>query len=286
MIFTSGSTGKPKGIILEHHNLVNLMVFQHQNTSIDSSKVLQFTTISFDVSFQEIFSTLLAGGELYLINEDTRGNILQLFRFIAKHKVKTLFLPVSFLKVIFNDPEYIDRFPCSVTHIITAGEQLAVSRSLRNYLKEHYISLHNHYGPAETHVITTLTMNPHEAIPEFPAIGKPVMNTCIYILDREQHLQPIGVAGELYAGGQQVGRGYLNNPELTYKKFKQDKQKFFRGSRGGGFSKKPPWSTKPATWRGGCRTGISNSWAESITRSKSGASHRTGGNRKPAVRIH
>ncbi len=239
VIFTSGSTGKPKGVMLEHRNLVNLMIFQHRCTSIDCSKTLQFTTISFDVSFQEIFSTFLVGGELYLINEDTRGNIPQLFRFIANNKVKALFLPISFLKVIFNDPEYIDRFPRSVAHIVTAGEQLVVSRSLRNYLKEHQVFLHNHYGPAETHVITTLTLDPTAAddIPEFPTIGKPVMNTCIYILDKGQHIQPVGVAGELYAVGQQLGRGYLNNPELTAEKFIN---KSFSGGPGGQFFKKAP----------------------------------------------
>lgn len=91
VIYTSGSTGRPKGVMLEHGNLVNLMLFQYEGTCINFSRVLQFTTISFDVSFQEIFSTLLRGGELYLIDKELRGNIPALFDVIRRHDVTTLF---------------------------------------------------------------------------------------------------------------------------------------------------------------------------------------------------
>jgi len=220
LIYTSGSTGKPKGVMLEHTNLVNLIEFQYKFTGIDFSKVLQFTTMSFDVSFQEIFSTLLAGGELYLIDEDTRNSIPELFRLIVKNKIKTLFFPMSFLKMIFSSSSDDANLPAgNIEHIVTAGEQLVVDDRFREYLQKNRINLHNHYGPSETHVISALTMSPGEVIPQFPTIGKPVMNTGIYILDKGKRLLPIGVAGELYAGGVQVGRGYLNNPELTSEKF-------------------------------------------------------------------
>ncbi|HLP61074.1 MAG TPA: amino acid adenylation domain-containing protein, partial [Candidatus Deferrimicrobium sp.] len=219
LIYTSGSTGKPKGVLLEHRNLVNLLKFQYRFTNIDFSKVLQFTTISFDVSFQEIFSTLPAGGELYLIDEDTRNSIPGLSHLIVKHKVKTLFFPISFIKMIFSGTDDTN-FPAgSIEHIVTAGEQLVVDDRFRDYLQKNRIYLHNHYGPSETHVVTTLTLCPHEDIPKFPTIGKPVMNTGIYILDKGKHLLPTGVTGELYVAGLQVGRGYLNNPELTMERF-------------------------------------------------------------------
>ncbi|MCX6579231.1 MAG: amino acid adenylation domain-containing protein [Candidatus Aminicenantes bacterium] len=219
VLFTSGSTGRPKGVMLEHTNLVNLFKFQQKYTAIDTTKVLQFATISFDVSFQEIFTTLLAGGELYLMAEETRTNIQALFKVIGENKIKTLFLPMSFLKLIFSQDDYIEIFPGSVQHIVTAGEQVVVDDRFRNYLKRHHIYLHNHYGPAETHVVTTYTMNPAGDIPGFPPIGKPVMNTGIYILDKGKHLQPAGIAGELYVGGLQVGRGYRGREEETREKF-------------------------------------------------------------------
>ena len=220
LIYTSGSTGTPKGVMLEHRNLLNLFMFQFKYTDIDCSRILQFSTISFDASFHEIFSVFLSGGQLFLVNKETRADVPELFRLIERNGIKTVFLPISFLKVIFNDDDYLNTFPRSVEHIQTAGEQVVVSDKFKNYLKENNVYLHNHYGPSETHVITTFTMNPREDIPEFPSIGKPIMNTGIYILDKAKHLLPIGVAGELYAGGLQVGRGYLNNPELTDDKFK------------------------------------------------------------------
>jgi amino acid adenylation domain-containing protein/non-ribosomal peptide synthase protein (TIGR01720 family) len=219
VIYTSGSTGIPKGIMMKHGNLVNLMNFQYKYTAIDFSKVLQFTSISFDVSFQEIFSTLLAGGSLYLLTEDLRNSIPDLFRFIEQQKIKTLFLPPSFLKFVMSQESYADLIPPSVDHIVTAGEQVVVTEQCRRYLKKNHVYLHNHYGPAEAHVVTTLTMDPMEDIPELPFIGRPVSNTAIYIMDKVQHLQPVGIPGELWIAGVQVGKGYLNNPALTAERF-------------------------------------------------------------------
>ncbi|HLP59366.1 MAG TPA: condensation domain-containing protein, partial [Candidatus Deferrimicrobium sp.] len=142
--------------------------------------------------------------------------------FIGENKIKTLFLPMAFLKVIFNEDDYLKAFPRCVEHIQTAGEQVVVSEKFKKYLQENHIYLHNHYGPSETHVITTFTVNPREESPEFPAIGKPIQNTGIYILDKSRQLLPIGLTGELYAEGLQVGRGYLNNPELTTERFDRD----------------------------------------------------------------
>ncbi|MCP4158143.1 MAG: amino acid adenylation domain-containing protein, partial [bacterium] len=219
VIYTSGTTGQPKGVMLEHRNLVNLLNYQYNHTTIDFSKVLQFTTISFDVSFQEIFSTLLKGGQLYLIGREIRNAPLEMFRQIKEHEIKTLFLPASYLKFIFSREEYSGHVPTGIKHIVTAGEQVVVTEKLKEYLRKSKVQLHNHYGPSETHVVTALTINPEEEIPELPTIGKPLANTSIFILGTGGQLQPVGVPGELYIGGSQVGRGYLNNPELTAERF-------------------------------------------------------------------
>ncbi|MCX7923870.1 MAG: amino acid adenylation domain-containing protein [Clostridia bacterium] len=230
VIYTSGSTGKPKGVMLEHRNLVNLISFQYSKTNLEfSSKLLQFTTISFDVSFQEIFSTLLAGGELYLISSELRNDVEGLLDFIAQNNIKILSFPVAYIKLLFNSEKYIEKIPDCVTHMITAGEQLVVSEHMKKYLKENKVYLHNHYGPSETHVATTLTIDPLGEIPELPSIGRPISNTRVYILDENQRLQPVGVAGELYISGDCVGRGYLNNPELTSQRFMDDP--FFTGEK-------------------------------------------------------
>ncbi|UCH97694.1 MAG: AMP-binding protein, partial [Candidatus Aminicenantes bacterium] len=219
VIYTSGSTGKPKGIMLEQRNLVNLIWHQYRYTNIDFSRVLQFTTISFDVSAQEIFSTLLAGGQLTLVRKETLNDVPELFRVMEKNKLKTLFVPASFLKFVMNEADYAALIPKDLDHIVTAGEQLLVNEALKKYLQENEVYLHNHYGPAETHVVTALTMDPTGDIPQLPSIGKPILNTDIYILDRGKNPLPVGVPGELLIGGIQVGRGYLNRPELTAEKF-------------------------------------------------------------------
>lgn len=219
IIYTSGSTGKPKGVMLEHRNLVNLIMFQYKHTNIDFSSVLQFTTICFDVSFQEIFSTLLAGGTLHLIDNDTRNDVPAMFEVVERKNIKTLFMAASFLKFIFNEEHYIKLIPGGVEHIVAAGEQLTLSERFKRYLRENNTYLHNHYGPSETHVVTTLTLEPREDLPELPSIGKPISNTNIFILDNNMRMLPVGVPGHLYIGGAQVGRGYINRPESTWKSF-------------------------------------------------------------------
>jgi amino acid adenylation domain-containing protein len=219
VIYTSGSTGSPKGVVLEQRNLANLIYYQYKDTAIDFSGVLQFTTISFDVSAQEIFSTLLAGGRLFLINKEILNDITGLFRMVEKNNIRTLFLPASFLKFVTNEADYVKQLPKGIKHIITAGDQPVINLPFKNYLQENNVYFHNHYGPSETHVVTTLTVEPRTGIPGVPSIGRPVFNTGIYILDKNKKLLPIGVTGQLYIGGAQVGRGYLNRPELTNEKF-------------------------------------------------------------------
>ncbi|BFH65522.1 non-ribosomal peptide synthetase [Paenibacillus azoreducens] len=220
VIYTSGTTGKPKGVMIEHRNIVNLLHFEYSATNVDySGNVLQFTTISFDVCSQEIWSTLGAGGTLHLITSDLRMRVGDLLDYIEKAGVEILFMPVSFLKFILNEKEYADRFPTTVKHVITAGEQLIVPEKFRAHLTRNGVYLHNHYGPSETHVVTTHTIDPSGFIPELPPIGKPIANTQIYIVNENYQPQPVGVAGELYIAGHNVGRGYYNNEEMTRERY-------------------------------------------------------------------
>jgi amino acid adenylation domain-containing protein len=222
LISTSGSTGKPKSVMLEHRNVNNLMHFQFSKTDISFGKVLQFASPGFDVCAQEIFSTLLSGGELHVVGNDKKNDIYQLLDYVRDHCLDTLFLPPAFLKLIFSEPDYITRFPHSVRHIIAAGEQLVVTEPLKEYLREHRVYLHNHYGPSETHVVTTLTIEPDSRYIEFPSIGKPISNTRVYILDENKHVKPIGAVGELYISGHNVGRGYYKQESLTNETFIDD----------------------------------------------------------------
>ena len=223
LISTSGSSGRPRLVMLEHRNLANLLNFQFQHTRIDfSGPVLQFASIGFDVSAQEIFSSLLGGGRLCLIRQQDRGDIGRLFDIMKLNGIRTVFFPPSFLRFIFLEGEYMGGFPTSVRHIVCAGERLVVPEPLRNHLKEHEVYLHNHYGPSETHVVTALTIHPDTGIPENPTIGKPIANTGIYVLDENRQLLPVGPVGEIYISGDSVGRGYYGREDLTGERFFDD----------------------------------------------------------------
>ncbi|MCY9602684.1 non-ribosomal peptide synthase/polyketide synthase, partial [Paenibacillus thiaminolyticus] len=220
VIYTSGTTGNPKGVILKHRNLINLVLYQHKHTSIPFHKnVLQYASYSFDVSYQEIFTTLLAGGTLHVVDEEMRRDPIALFRYIEDQGIETIYLPAFFVKFAWNDPAYEFAWPSSVRHIITAGEALVAGKPLQRYLRERGVTLHNHYGPSETHVATTYTVTPNDVVTELPPIGRPISNSSVYILDPLGCPQPIGVAGELCIGGACVGEGYLKQPERTRERF-------------------------------------------------------------------
>ncbi len=228
VIYTSGSTGKPKGVMIEHRNIVNLISFEYAKTNINfKTKILQFTTISFDVSYQEIFSTFLAGGELHLIDDEIRKSPEKLLDFVKRNEIEVLFLPTSYFKFIAGEEEYLRSFPDNMKHIIVAGEQLIITEQLKEYLIEKGVYLHNHYGPSEAHVVSSYTIEPTEEIPALPPIGKPISNTKLYIGNMNEatekiNIVPIGVVGELYISGDCVGRGYYNRPKLTEEKFIDD----------------------------------------------------------------
>ena len=220
VIYTSGSTGWPKGVALPHRALANLISWQ-LDQSFTPARTLQFASLSFDVSFQEMFSTWCSGGTLLLVSDELRRDAPSLLRLFETQKVARVFLPFVYLQHL---AEVFTGSGAQLEHlreIITAGEQLEITPQIVNFcesLKE--LKLHNHYGPSESHVVTAYTLTGKPADwPKLPPIGKPISNTQIYVLDRSGQPAPLGVAGELYIGGANLARGYLNRPELTAEKF-------------------------------------------------------------------
>ena len=222
IIFTSGSTGTPKGLGLSHKNMVNLISFEKDSTDFLSAnnKILQFATMSFDVSYQEIFSSLLSGCTLVLIDDIKRKNIDLLVEYIFNHKITTLFIPPAYLRLLVEDEKNIDLLCKTIKYIITAGESLLISRGIKKLLEKD-IKLFNHYGPAETHVATTYLV-PKTIQSSVAPIGKPIYNSHIYILDANNNLCPNNVAGQIAISGDCVGNGYINNKELNKERFIPD----------------------------------------------------------------
>ncbi|MGA7731927.1 MAG: amino acid adenylation domain-containing protein, partial [Chloroflexia bacterium] len=220
IIYTSGSTGQPKGVVLPHRALANLILW-HLSALGASDRTLQFASLSFDASFHEIFCALCSGGAVVLIDEVLRKDLTSLADSVNEASIDKVNLPVVVLQRWAEDSKaQANPFP-SLRTVITTGEKLLVTRAIVDLFKRMpHCSLHNQYGPSETHVVTAYTFGGQpDDWPADPPIGRPISNTQIYILDRYLAPVPVGVAGELYIGGINLARGYLNRPDLTAEKF-------------------------------------------------------------------
>ncbi|MBP5971506.1 amino acid adenylation domain-containing protein [Brasilonema sp. CT11] len=222
IIYTSGSTGQPKGIAMNQLALCNLIMWHRNNLKIArGAKTLQFASINFDVSFQEIFTTWCSGGTLFLVGEELRRDASALLGFLQQKAVERLFVPFVALQQLAEVAVGSELVNTHLREIITAGEQLQITPAISQWLsKLSDCTLHNHYGPSESHLATSFTLNNSvETWPLLPSIGRPIANTQIYILDRFLQPVPVGVPGELYIAGVLLAQGYFNRSELTKEKF-------------------------------------------------------------------
>ena len=172
------------------------------------------------MSFQEIFSTLCSGGELVVISDAMRRDPRALLTLLRARSVARMFLPFVALQQIAvtgaNEPD----LP-ALREMITAGEQLRITPALIRWFERHpHCSLHNHYGPAEAHVVTahTLTGAP-SAWPTLPPIGAALPNVDILLLDEARQPVAPGTPGEIFIAGVCLARGYMNRPEATAERF-------------------------------------------------------------------
>jgi amino acid adenylation domain-containing protein len=223
VIYTSGSTGRPKGVVMGHAALVNLLRWQRESSQASGGgkKTVQFASLSFDVSFQEMFSTWCDGGTLVLVRDELRRDVRRLWELLLTERVERLFVPPVVLQRLAEVACKQQSAPGSLREVITAGEQLKITPQVRDmFARLPNCTLHNQYGPSESHVVTAYRLAGDPTTwAELPPIGRPITNTDIYILD--EHLQPVetGIAGELYIGGACLAEGYLNRSQLTAERF-------------------------------------------------------------------
>lgn len=222
IVFTSGSTGNPKGVTISHRNMMNLIYFEKEKTGLlnGNNRILQFATMSFDVSYQEIYSAFLSTSTLVLVDETIRKDSYKLTDYLLKKQIDTLFIPPAYLRLLTESKINVQKFKTYIKNIITAGEQLVITKGIRNLILSG-IKIHNHYGPAETHVATTYIVD-RKNIELKPPIGTPISNCNIYVLDQFNKICPCYTVGQIAISGDCVGNGYFNNPELTKEKFIPD----------------------------------------------------------------
>ncbi|CAM2070031.1 Non-ribosomal peptide synthase/polyketide synthase [Sulfidibacter corallicola] len=220
IVYTSGSTGSPKGVVGTHRCLYNLMQWQRtSHRTMREARTLQYAALGFDVAVQEMLFTLITGGELHLIDDEMRYDIDRLTHYIAQHEIESLTMPYSVLNLLLHETAELDKL-ASLRHVITSGEQPYLTKGIRRFLaSQPEAQLHNQYGPSETHVVTSFTVNHESEIEGRIPLGRPVSNTRVYVMDRYGQVLPIGCYGELWIGGANVGLGYVNQPELTDRRF-------------------------------------------------------------------
>jgi len=229
VIYTSGSTGTPKGIIVTHQSVTGFISWQINRPGFsNSSRTLQYSSLSFDVSIQEIFSTWCSGGALVCVDEEKRRDFVQLAQTISDFKVERLFLPYVALRQLAEATQT----SLLLREVIVAGEQLKITPAIKTFFAQlDECRLFNQYGPAETHVVNEYPMGDDSLLWEsLPPIGRPIASARLYVIDGEQQILPTGVAGELYIGGV-VARSYLNRPELTAERFLPDPFSVVPGAR-------------------------------------------------------
>ena len=231
-VFTSGSTGRPKGVASPHRCITNLIEW-HNSEMCAGMRTLQFASLSFDVSCYEIFICLASGGTLFVIPEVLRRDTKALAKYLLENDIEKMILPVVVLQQLAEEYIALPELDHNFKEITSAGERMTItSQVVKMFERLDPCYLRNNYGPSETHVIMSATIegNP-ETWPVHPPMGRQITNTEIHILDERFQEVPVGVPGVIYIGGIPLARGYINRPELTGERFLSDPFSEVPGSR-------------------------------------------------------
>jgi amino acid adenylation domain-containing protein/non-ribosomal peptide synthase protein (TIGR01720 family) len=214
VMYTSGTTSSQKGVLIEHKSVVNNSFAAIENYKINKQDIiLQSSTAAFDIFVEEVFPTLIAGASLLIIDKETLLDKDELFKFLYKFKPSIINLSTTLWANLVTYS-----FPPNIKLCIIGGDKLKKTQ-YNIWQNKNKIPVINTYGPTETTVIAALYHCEDKQYQEDIPIGKPIVNTQIFILDGNLNILPSGVIGELYISGVGLARGYLNNKKLTQEKF-------------------------------------------------------------------
>jgi amino acid adenylation domain-containing protein/non-ribosomal peptide synthase protein (TIGR01720 family) len=219
IIYTSGSTGKPKGVAVEHRQIVNYLSGALAKLNIpEAASFALVSTFAADLGNTSIFGALCTGGCLHIINESKSTDPIALADYFSCHQIDCLKIVSSHLSALLTDVNAEKLLPHQ--RLILGGEAPTWELISKVHQLVPDCQIFNHYGPTETTVGVLINrIDPTQQDNSLPLLGNPIANTQIYILDKHQQPVPIGVSGEIYIGGANVARGYINQPELTVETF-------------------------------------------------------------------
>ncbi|WP_165546646.1 amino acid adenylation domain-containing protein [Kribbella soli] len=217
VMYTSGSTGQPKGVAMPHGPLANLLRWQRARSACGvGDRTLQFSAVTFDASFQEIFATWTTGGTLVLAAEEVRQDPRLLLTHLEEQRINRLFLPFVGLRLIADATAHTGRPPSHLREVITAGEQLRMTPTVRAFFRATGATLDNQYGPTESHVVTAELLDGDPAgWDELPLIGAAIDGAVVEVCDPSGRPVPDGETGEICLSGPVLADGYIGRPELT-----------------------------------------------------------------------
>jgi amino acid adenylation domain-containing protein len=211
VIHTSGSTGKPKGVQIPHRAAVNFMTSMAGITGLAADVLLAVTTLSFDIAGLELYLPLTLGGQVVIASREQAADGLALAALLETSGATAMQATPATWRMLV-DSGWRGK---PGLKILCGGE--ALPRDLADELLRRGASVLNLYGPTETTIWSA--SYPVQAGAGSVPIGKPVANTQLYLLDDDLRRVPVGVAGNLYIGGDGMARGYLNKPGLTAERF-------------------------------------------------------------------
>ncbi|WNG56867.1 amino acid adenylation domain-containing protein [Archangium gephyra] len=213
-IYTSGSTGRPKGVAVTHQSLVNLGSWYQSTYEVKpEDRTTLVVGLSFDVSVWEVWLNLMVGASVHMPADEVRAEPRRLLQWLEEEQITVSFMATPMAEAVLEE-----KWSEGVVlrWLFTGGDKL--HRRQRQELKK--VALVNVYGPAENTVATTIcTVEPEGVVEGLPHIGRPLANVRVYVLDERLAPLPVGVWGELYIGGESLGRGYLDRPALTAERF-------------------------------------------------------------------